>query len=462
VDGATVHRFRAGITAFKQDLFADNLTIGVTKNAVNAAAARGQFNVIIGEYVPIIIEGRNYRISGNFLNVFPDGVTDFNVNGLPPNDVEAMIEIGRAGDNLVIGTDGDGLNDAEERNIFGGVTVSGDGQIIEWYGGARTNMIIAGNYFGMGVDGTTRFTNSMKVLGGLGSSATLRLGSDFDGISDDLEGNVIAMNFPFDELFPAPARPGPPLFADPDPGTRLSLRGNRLIGNNIAPFSYANGFGNRLSSFADFYKPFLVTNQIVPILFTNSTQTQLKGSCAAGIAPYTNIVIDVYLADEEGWANGQKFELAELSNDEGGFNGFAQGKTYLASFLDNGPQDLNGAVGLFEFDISSLNLASAFITASASYSPDVPGAHPGRAQTTPFANPLIVQPFPNVFIEKSGANVTLSWPTHFGIYKIQSTETLSPPSWADLDPQPVLSQSGNIYRASIPTNAQSLFLRLER
>ena len=64
-------------------------------------------------------------------------------------------------------------------------------EVDEWYGGGRTNMVIAGNYFGMAVDGITRFTNSMKLFGGFNSSTTVRIGSDFDGVSDDIEGNVI-------------------------------------------------------------------------------------------------------------------------------------------------------------------------------------------------------------------------------------------------------------------------------
>ena len=68
---------------------------------------------------------------------------------------------------IFIGTDGDGNNDSDERNIFGGITWAYDRAIVEWYGGTRTNMVVAGNYFGMGVDGATRFTNSLRVFGGI-------------------------------------------------------------------------------------------------------------------------------------------------------------------------------------------------------------------------------------------------------------------------------------------------------
>jgi hypothetical protein len=462
VDGTNVYRFRCGITAFQETIFANSLTIGVAKNAVDPTTARGQFNLIMGEFIPVILEGANDRISGNFLNVFPDGVTDFNINGQPPNNLEAMIEIGRAGENLVIGTDGDGHNDAEERNIFGGVTVCDDSQILEWYGGTKTNMIVAGNYFGMGVDGATRFTNSMKVFGGLGKIATVRIGSDFNGVSDDVEGNLIAMNFPFENLFPAPSRPGPPLFSDASPGTIVSFRGNCLLGNNIAPYSYADGFQTYLTKFTNFYKPFLVTNQITPILFPTATENRIRGSCALGLAPYTNVFLDFYLADEEGWTNGQKFELTELALPGGGFAGFAQGKTYLGSFVENGPQDLNPTPGQFEFDVTSLNLTSQFITVSASYSSQPAGTTNGLAQTTPFANPITVQWLPRINIRCLGNSVTLSWPTNFGLFTIQSTDTLSPAAWSDMDPQPTITQNGNQNEASVSVVESMKFFRLKR
>lgn len=74
-------------------------------------------------------------------------------------------------------------------------------------------------------------------------------------------------------------------------------------------------------------------------------------------------MVDVYLADEEGWTNGQRFQLSELSYTdpltlETKYHGFSQGREHLGSFLDNGPQDLNPETGAFEFDISALMLAT--------------------------------------------------------------------------------------------------------
>src|SRR5207247_10655983 len=149
-------------------------------------------------------ESMNMVIAGNNLNVLPDGMRDVDQNVAP---LEAVIETGRVNNNMRVGTDGNGLNDAEERNVFGGVVSAGDDNIIEIYGqngavGRCTNIVIAGNYFGVAVDGVTRFTNSMLIVDHFtrtvsGVRSDCQFGSDFDGVSDDIEANVIFMNNPF-------------------------------------------------------------------------------------------------------------------------------------------------------------------------------------------------------------------------------------------------------------------------
>ena len=470
LDGKTVYRFTDAVTGFRSDPdYVNDTVIGVAKDAADAAAARAQFNVIVGEFIPLIIEGVRTRISGNFLNVFPNGNSDFLSDGSEGHELESMIEIGRGGDDLVIGTDGDGKNDAEERNIFGGVISSDDDNIIEFYGGTRTNMVIAGNYFGMGVDGVTRFTNSMAVVDNFNGTTTVRMGSDFDGVSDALEGNVIAMNYPFSILYPSPVGATVPRFVDIDPGAIVSLRGNRLIGNNIPPFSYADGAGDRLEALTNIYAPYTMTNQIIPTLSTNSTATLLVGSCDLGADPYTNIVIDVYLADPEGWVNGQAFQFVELkytnSLGQEAFYGFAQGKTYLGSFRDNGPQDRNKTAGQFELEVASLQLPTDQpITVTANYMAEAQGTHNAAVITSPFAQPITFQVPSGVTVTatKSATGIVLSWPVSAGMFKIQSRSSFTSGAWADMDPQPAITQAGGSFQAEIPANTGGLFFRLAR
>jgi hypothetical protein len=470
-DRTNVFRFCEAVTGFQgTNGDASGTVVGVEKNAPDTATARGQFNVIVGEYIAIGLEGSDFRIAGNFINVFPDGLTDYNINGVDDYTLQAFIEIGRSGDNLVLGTDGDGHNDAEERNIFGGVIYCEDSYQLEWYGCTSSNTVIAGNYFGVGVDGLTRFTNSMTLLGGLNSSTTLQFGSDFDGVSDTLEGNVISLNYPFDALFPAPESTSPSnpyAFSKVQSGAIISFRGNILMGAELMPFTYANGYGGYLSDFVQYYTNY-ISVPIFPTLSPNSTQTLLKGTIPAGVAPFTNIVVDVYLADDEAWTNGQLFQFPELAythpvTSATEYYGFAEGKTWLASFNPNSPANLDPTPGQFAFDISALNLpADKLVTVAASYSAQTLGTHNAVMHTSPFALPVIPQIVPYLGITVSGGYVSLSWPTNAGAFDILTSPTLSPPAWTDLHPQPLLLVSGTNYQANISLSGQAGFFRLSR
>jgi hypothetical protein len=332
-------------------------------------------------------------------------------------------------------------------------------------------MIVAGNYIGVGVDGITRFTNSMQVFSHFNSSTTVRIGSDFDGVSDDLEGNIISMNYPFGALYPDPADPNetPPYpFDQLDAGAQVSLRGNQLIGNNIPPFSFADGTGGNLQDFTNSCAPFMATNDVIPVLATNCTQAHLLGTCALPVPPYTNVTIDVYLADPEGWTNGQKFQWSELSytdpvTSQTAYDGFAQGKTYLGSFVKGGPLDANPSAGNFDLDVSGLNLSpGAFVTITANYSGDLPGTHNARTQTSNFSRPVTLQAAPLLGIAISGTNVVLSWPAAAGVFNIQESSTIAPSAWNDLHPQPSLMQNASRYQASVPMKSTLHFYRLKR
>jgi hypothetical protein len=193
---------------------------------------------------------------------------------------------------------------------------------------------------------------------------------------------------------------------------------------------------------------------------------RLRGSCALGKDPYTNIVIDVYLADEEGWTNGQKFQFLELAyTDSMGdtrYYGFAQGKTYLGSFTDNGPQDLDPTPGQFEFDVSSLNIpVNTLVTIAANYSADPPGTHNGRVDSSDFAMPITLSPAPRLSITKIADNIVISWPTNSGLLTIQSATNISPANWMDMSPQPEITVAGTNYQASLPISSTNVFFRLK-
>ncbi|MDA2935492.1 hypothetical protein MYX82_14320, partial [Acidobacteria bacterium AH-259-D05] len=93
-----------------------------------------------------------------------------------------------------VGTDGDGVADAAERNLISGNFL--DGVVITFE--AEQN-VVAGNYIGTDVTGTRAVPNS-GVPGSVGgisiaNGAKLnRIGTNADGLSDELERNVISGN----------------------------------------------------------------------------------------------------------------------------------------------------------------------------------------------------------------------------------------------------------------------------
>lgn len=397
-DGETLAAPKDGVTGFRyrrrdennavlESILTSGIVIGVP---VGATDAPGDFNVFCGiPAIPVIIEGENLRFSGNFFNVFPDGLRDYNpaLDGLF-GTFEGNIEIGRAGNNTVIGVDGDGVNDEHERNVFSGVvppSLGGYAHNIEFYGQTPgTNIVFAGNYFGVGVDGATRFTNGVPVLNAPGGSATYRFGSNLDGVSDDLEANVVFNNWPPD-LFPAfEMGANPPalnFFSQLATGGSVNARGNVLINNFPFPASPLRSGGTFLT---DYYAKALAdaASGVEPVISEQSTGQRLKGTVPAPNAEHPTVIVDLYVADAEGIQTGIDAGIPELPN------GFVQGRRYVASFVVDGPADLDPAPSQFEFDISGLGGGN--LTLTANYSRDPAGTANPRLITGPFSAPRAI------------------------------------------------------------------------
>ncbi|MBM3835371.1 MAG: hypothetical protein FJ403_19265 [Verrucomicrobia bacterium] len=408
-DGKTVHGGKAGVTGFRHrlagqdDEYPDHTVVGVKARSADAPA---EFNVFVGQQISLGLEGEGFRIAGNFFNVFPDGVADFHTAGRDEylaNPAEGAMQIGRIGSNTVIGVDGDGDNDAHERNIIGGVrprSLGGYSHTIEFYGGKRNNIVLAGNYIGVGINGTTRFTNGVPVVGGLQGAA--RIGSDFDGTSDSLEGNLIFNNYPTNVITPDVIVKDflDGLGAD----AVISLRGNRLVNNFAPPASPLRDEGRFITSY--YAKALVDVNAgIVPVLSTNTTLARLKGTVpVADTNAYPVTIVDLYLPDPEGLAN----KSAELKN------GSIQGLTYLGSFVEGSTNDFNANPGEFDFDISRLGLAAGTsLTVTANYSQAPVGTHNAIVLTSPFANLMQTKAGPvappPLAISRSGNNITITW-----------------------------------------------------
>jgi hypothetical protein len=131
-------------------------------------------------------------ISGNFLGTDPTGTQ------ATPNNAGVEIDGGASGN--LIGSDGDGVNDAAERdlvggNLFAGIWINGPG---------TTDNVVAGNFIGTDVSGTVALNNGTQpitdsqgdIFGGgvvISSGASgNRIGTDGTSVDDAGERNIIA------------------------------------------------------------------------------------------------------------------------------------------------------------------------------------------------------------------------------------------------------------------------------
>jgi hypothetical protein len=108
--------------------------------------------------------------------------------------------------------------------------------------------------------------------------------------------------------------------------------------------------------------------------------------------------------------NGMAAQIPELPQ------GFVQGLTYLASFIEGSSADRDPEPGAFSFDVSRLTIPTgAALTVTANYTGSgAPGGEPGEA-------PDITS------IEKTAAGITISWT---GSGTVQSAPTVLGP-WTD-------------------------------
>lgn len=395
----------------RPDLPNVGLIVGVAPGSANP---RAEFNVFVGYGYVMDSENIRARFSGNFVGVMPDGVTPYNMPEIDPvnfgNAGNGFFEWGRFDDTepMIIGTDGDGVNDADEGNLFGPEAVITSPRltqpnVFDFYSTSRKPYIIAGNRFGVAVDGTRWTNSSFVIFGGLGlnSGTQVRFGSDFNGVSDALEANVVYNNnlapniysFSTNVAGGIPPFPASSLFEgmNSSPGTTtdawVSVRGNVFV-NNFPTFNPDDTFGNSASQYLPWWNNFIAgvpdVVSTIPTLSGSSTVSTLIGTFGAPPAnDYSNLVLDLYVPDPEGQTNGALFDFPDFGGTSGW--GFVQGKTYLGSFRIPNP-----ASGTFSLDISRLGLAHGTkVTAAITYSA--------------FARPNITS------ISRAGGNTTLAW-----------------------------------------------------
>jgi len=418
---AGVRGGRAAVASFKwdNDTTAYGLIVGTDSDGFGDVA---EHNVITGQLLAIHLETPYVRISGNLINYLPDGtVFDYSqVDGYLPSGLDyESFENGRGHYNT-IGTNGDGVNDANERNFFGPVKYD----VYAEFWRTATGVTIAGNYFGFGPGGTVVYTNAAPTaVTVIRSFSTLRVGTDYSGpaASDALEANHIAgLGDPIIRFHGSNANADQP--------ARVSFRGNVLSGNiGNAPIDGASGltaekfYGLALSNPGGDYVPLISTNSTTNTLVLN---VPVRNTSNVG----EPISLELYLADPAGLA---------FTNPPGGS---VQGLVFiqhveLDGTFDGGSVDIDISTN----GISTLDLRR--VTVSASYrldaapATDTTVAVPAAYVTTPFSATLggfLVPTVPiRAFVTRANEGIGLSWTNGVGPFLVQFSPAING-TWQEL------------------------------
>jgi hypothetical protein len=373
------------------DVYSDNLVFGTDGDGFDD---RAEFNVVVGTRIGLALELPGARVSGNYINVFPNGNTFVDIDAIYAQQVaiagEGTVEFmenGRFAHNTIIGTDGNGVSDADERNI---VTHTVYDVNVEFYS-AATNVVIAGNYFGVGANGTTPgpvSTNINNNFLALPGTASARIGSNGDGVSDTVEGNLI-VNGPGSEFVPSNA------------GTPVVSRGNKM--RNCKYLSLVND-------------PTLVAPELNAI-----ANNIVSGSITPPPIPYTTAFIDLYTVDP-----------VTLANTSLAAGPVTHPSVWLGGIRDNGPGDLDPADNQFAINISSFGVSDAtYLIATATYSTDTAASNAGQAVTGPPTPPLAKRPSLTIELRPSetGSVIVVSWLGPEGAFELERSPVLDSSSW---------------------------------
>ncbi len=426
-DGKTVKGAASAVAAFRHrvnvdganvDTYSGGLIFGTDSDTLEDRAER---NVVVGTHIALALELPHNRVHGNYFNVLPDGKTFLDPDdihqaqldtGRSPNDSSVEnYENGRQTEGSVLGTDGNRINDAEERNVFGHVKYE---HSLEFYSNAN-NCVIAGNYFGVGIDGTSLAPTADGMdpdLAELPGTSSVRIGTNGDGFSDNVEGNWV-FGVPGNDIIVAGAQ------------SPVVIRGNRFSNNGFEAFPW---FDSGTRAYAEYYASILLDpTQPLPVI------TKLQNGVIEGRTPLTNTgewpweVMDLYVIDDLAAAKG--------------FN--IPGRL-LGSLIDNnsdtklGPLDNNGALGEFSFDVSSFGLPpGSKIAAAVTYSFDQNVTQSGRARTGPLSEPFLVpgevaKPIQITAITRAATGATLAWTGGTAPFKVQSRTSVAGGAWTDV------------------------------
>lgn len=426
-------RHRVNVDGANVDTFSGGLIVGTDSDGLNDL---GEGNILCGLHIALALELPEAITAGNYFNVKPDGKSFLNVEDIHSAQVASGREVGdssvenyengRNTTGSVIGVRGDNINDENERNVFNVVVYD---HLIEFYSNA-SNVVIAGNYFGVGVDGvSTPPVPTLKtpdLFEGPGAGS-IRIGSNNDTVADAIEGNVI-------HKIPGVG------FAIAGKAVPIVARRNVLSGNGFTEFLFADGANSR--PYAEYYAPYVATvDKVTPVLTTYANQ-KLSGSIGAPAEGYFADV-DIYVADPSAPA------------------GSAIPGRYLGTFFEGGPDDQNAAAGEFTFDLSALNVPGASkLCVVVTYSANEKFSEVGTSVSSPASNAVetggsVSQPIGALAIARDGANVKITWTAGTPPFQVQRRADAATGAWENVG-SPTSEKS-----ATIPVGTTPAFFRVQ-
>jgi len=160
---------------------------GLTVSADNVAISGLNINSFIGNGISVSSAVANTFIWGNFIGTDPTG---FTAAGNGRNGIDLGELTAGGSDGIIIGTNSDGTNDANEGNL---ISANGQDGILGW---TLTNSVISGNFIGSdrtGMGGSTLGNIRNGVLLTVGSTDN-RIGTDGNNVNDVQELNGFINN----------------------------------------------------------------------------------------------------------------------------------------------------------------------------------------------------------------------------------------------------------------------------
>lgn len=159
---------------------AQGTVVGTDSDGTSDALERNFISGNTGPGIYVVDLDGEITIAGNYIGVDPSGTS------ARPNDQGVYLE---SAAQVLIGTDGDGIRDAAEKNIISGNSYCS----VDIYGESSTENVVAGNLIGTDSSGTTAIPNQVGVCLFVGAHHN-RIGSNGDGQHDVAERNLISGN----------------------------------------------------------------------------------------------------------------------------------------------------------------------------------------------------------------------------------------------------------------------------